>query len=118
MVVSSFWTPAVLIQEDGGAFDDLLWFATAYARWSDVYARWGYVQEQQMFAERTRTIFDYVFERSWDESTCGGGFWWSSRRQYKNAITNELAISTAFWLADAYPSDAYLPKATKALNWF
>jgi predicted alpha-1,6-mannanase (GH76 family) len=61
-------------------------------------------------------LYDYV-AAEWDETSCGGGVWWSGARDYKNAIVNELFILTS---ANGYlrtGNQTYLDNAKKTWNW-
>jgi predicted alpha-1,6-mannanase (GH76 family) len=44
--------------------------------------------------------------------------WWSSKRHYKNAITNELAVSNAAVLHKATGEQRYLDQALAQWSWF
>jgi predicted alpha-1,6-mannanase (GH76 family) len=76
-------------------FDDNLWWALAWVAANDLTGDERYrAAAQAIFADSVR---------GWDE-TCGGGLWWSERRDYKNAITNELFLTLAALLAARVPS--------------
>ena len=77
--------------EDPNNYDDLLWWALAYSRTFDL-------TQQRVFARYAKKIYDYVYSVAWDEKKCNGGMWWSARRQYKNAITNEVSFILKFCL--------------------
>ncbi|KAJ8481984.1 hypothetical protein ONZ45_g15112 [Pleurotus djamor] len=61
-------------------------------------------------------IYD-IIANQWDDH-CGGGVWWSSARDYKNAITNELFLLTS---ASGYIRNrqltGYLDNAKKTWTW-
>ena len=102
----------LLIAEDPDAYDDLLWYAIAFARLFEV-------TRDASFLQQSRLVFDYVYLESWDTATCGGGFYWSSHRDYKNAITNELGIVAAYRLARLLPQpNRYGAIGDAALSWF
>ena len=53
----------------------------------------------------------------WDD-TCGGGLWWNEKRDYKNAITNELFLTLAALLAARVPGkQEYRDWALRAWEW-
>eukprot|EP01043_Picozoa_sp_COSAG02_P103326 COSAG02_NODE_39334_length_418_cov_0.971787_1_plen_62_part_10 len=55
-------------------------------------------------------IFDHVWAEAFSNSSkeCNGGVWWSKKRSYKNAVTNELAVANAALLANATGEERYL----------
>ncbi len=73
-------------------YDDDGWWALAWIDAYDVTGETKYLSmAESIFAEMTG---------GWDNSTCGGGAWWSKDRRYKNAIANELFLSVAAALAN------------------
>ena len=64
-----------------------------------------------------RNIFDTIASKYWD-GHCGGGVWWDHARTYKNAITNELFLSTAARLYRFTHEPAYRDWALKSWSWF
>jgi predicted alpha-1,6-mannanase (GH76 family) len=74
--------------------------------------------------ERYLQMAEVIFAdmaNGWDD-TCGGGIWWKKDRHYKNAIANELFLSTAAKLAslvrDAHRRTVYLEWAKREWQWF
>ena len=65
-------------------------------------------------------IFDHVWAEAYSNSSkeCNGGVWWSKKRAYKNAVTNELAIANAALLANATGEERYLHQALAQWRWF
>ena len=75
-------------------FDDNLWWALAWVAAGDLTGD-----------ERYRAAAQAIFAHSligWDDA-CGGGLWWNEKRDYKNAITNELFLTLAALLAARIP---------------
>jgi predicted alpha-1,6-mannanase (GH76 family) len=102
----------LLIAEDPDAYDDLLWFVLAFARLYEIDGNASYLRQ-------ANDVFDYVYLESWDTKYCGGGFFWSAARDYKNAITNELGIASAYKLALLLPKpNRYGAIGDAALQWF
>lgn len=64
-----------------------------------------------------RNIFDTIASKYWD-GHCGGGVWWDHALTYKNAITNELFLSTATRLYRFTHEQAYRDWALKSWSWF
>ena len=68
------------------------------------------------------TLGEYVWRRARNDSDCGPGLYWSSSRQYKNAITNELWLLAFAKLArltdDTAASKLYAARATMLYDWF
>ena len=94
-------------------FDDDGWWALA---WIDVY---DLTKKPEYLATAT-SIFN-TMTGAWD-NTCGGGIWWNTDRQYKNAIANELFLSVASHLAaratNATDRATYLGWAEREWAWF
>ncbi len=75
-------------------FDDNLWWALAWVAACDLTGD-----------ERYRAAAEAIFAHTltgW-AGTCGGGVWWNEKRDYKNAITNELFLALAALLAARVP---------------
>ena len=90
-------------------FDDNLWWALAWVAASDLTGD-----------ERYRAAAQAIFAHSlsgWDD-TCGGGLWWNEKRDYKNAITNELFLTLAALLAARVPGQReYRDWALRSWEW-
>jgi predicted alpha-1,6-mannanase (GH76 family) len=94
-------------------YDDTGWWGLA---WIDAYDMTG----KQAYLSMAETIFTYM-TGGWDTAACGGGMWWSTKRTYKNAITNELFLTMAAKLANrtsGNTSASYLAWAQKEWAWF
>lgn len=90
-------------------FDDSLWWALAWVAASDLTG-------EERYRTAARTIFAHCLS-GWDD-TCGGGLWWNEKRNYKNAITNELFLTLAALLAIRVPGDReYRDWALRAWDW-
>jgi hypothetical protein len=72
--ITGFYTAQYLVQIDGGSYDDLLWWALAYIRLFEQ-------TQDSKYLKQSIYIFEYVYKNSWDDSHCGGGFWWSDRKK-------------------------------------
>ncbi|KAJ7789482.1 glycoside hydrolase family 76 protein [Mycena olivaceomarginata] len=73
----------------GGSYDDASWIILALWKIADYKAARGH--DNSAYLESANTIYNIV-QGAWDTSVCGGGrlVWWSSAKDYKNSITNEL----------------------------
>jgi predicted alpha-1,6-mannanase (GH76 family) len=94
-------------------FDDDGWYLNAWLRAYDVTGDVRYLHEaESLFTEMTR---------GWDD-VCRGGLWWSTDRDYKNAITNELFLLAAARLCRRVPqtatTDSYQDWAGRTWRWF
>lgn len=93
-------------------YDDEGWWALAWVAAYDRTRNKSYLtMAEQIFSNMTT---------GWD-GTCGGGIWWSKKRQYKNAIANELFLSVAAELAGrttGAKQTIYLNWANKEWTWF
>lgn len=96
-----------------GSYDDMQW-------WSLAYANAGVLLKDPAMVSASSAVFDHVWEKAYSNSSkeCRGGVWWSSKRHYKNAITNELAISNAAVLHQATGKQRYLDQALAQWSWF
>jgi len=91
-------------------YDDDGWWALAWIAASDLTGEARYLdQALALFAGMVT---------GWDEA-CGGGLWWTRRRDYKNAIPNELFLLIAGLLAQRAPADrdGYLTWALREWQW-
>jgi predicted alpha-1,6-mannanase (GH76 family) len=90
-------------------FDDNLWWALAWVAASDLTG-------DERYLAAARAIFAHSLS-GWDD-TCGGGLWWSEKRDYKNAITNELFLTLAALLAARVPGkQEYRDWALREWEW-
>jgi predicted alpha-1,6-mannanase (GH76 family) len=102
--------PASYILQDGSN-DDVLWWSLAWARAYELTGNATYLT-------RSELCFEHVLQY-WD-NTCGGGIWWSSARNYKNAVTNELLLMAAVTLHKLVPirGDYYWNWTMMEWTWF
>jgi len=98
-------------QTNNDAYDDAQWWAIA---WVKAYQLTG----NQAYMQRSVDIWNYILRVAWDDR-CGGGVWWSAKKDYKNAITNELffVLSTLLYQSDS-TNNTYIEWAVKEWNWF
>jgi predicted alpha-1,6-mannanase (GH76 family) len=90
-------------------FDDNLWWALAWVAAHDLTG-------DERYLDAARAIFAHSLT-GWDD-TCGGGLWWSDKRTYKNAITNELFLALAALLSRRVPgSPGYRDWALREWEW-
>jgi predicted alpha-1,6-mannanase (GH76 family) len=92
-------------------YDDNGWWGLAWVAAYDLTGDGRYLAA-------ARTIFANLVT-GWD-GTCGGGVWWNTKRNYKNAISNELFLSLAARLHQRCGSDhdSYLEWALREWDWF
>ncbi|HET6186389.1 MAG TPA: glycoside hydrolase family 76 protein, partial [Trebonia sp.] len=90
-------------------YDDSTWWALGWVAAYDLTGEGRYL-------DAARSIFAYNLG-GWD-GTCGGGVWWNTRRDYKNAITNELFLTLAAVLHQRTPGDQeYRGWALRSWEW-
>jgi predicted alpha-1,6-mannanase (GH76 family) len=90
-------------------YDDSAWWALG---WVAAYDLTG----EDRYLNAARSIFAHDLG-GWDD-TCGGGLWWNTRRDYKNAITNELFLTLAAVLHQRTPGDQeYRGWALRSWEW-
>jgi predicted alpha-1,6-mannanase (GH76 family) len=91
-------------------YDDNGWWALAWVAAFDMTL-------DSRYLDAARTIFTHN-TGGWDD-TCGGGLWWNTSRNYKNAITNELFLTLATLLHQRTTGDSsYLSWAQREWEWF
>jgi predicted alpha-1,6-mannanase (GH76 family) len=90
-------------------FDDNLWWALAWVAAFDLTG-------EARYRAAAQAIFAHSLS-GWDD-TCGGGLWWNEKRDYKNAITNELFLTLAALLAARVPGQReYRDWALREWEW-
>jgi len=92
-------------------YDDDGWWALAWIAAFDLTGEATYL-------DQARALFAGM-ATGWDD-VCGGGVWWTRRKDYKNAIPNELFLLIAGLLAQRAPAgqDGYLTWAQREWQWF
>jgi predicted alpha-1,6-mannanase (GH76 family) len=89
--------------------DDIMWIVIACTR---AYLATGI----PAFRDAARTNFDACYARAWS-SDLGGGLWWKTDNQSKNACVNGPAAIAAALLGRACREPGYLTKATNIFLW-
>jgi len=89
--------------------DDIMWIVIACARAA-------LLTGNPAFRDAARTNFDACFARAWS-SDLGGGLWWRTDNQSKNACVNGPAAIAAVLLGRACHDPAYLSKAANLFLW-
>lgn len=89
--------------------DDCMWASIAFAR--------GYiVTGESRFKAVARQNFDLVYARAWDRSL-GGGLYWTTANNTKNACVNGPAGIAAFLLYQIDGNEKYLAEARDIYAW-
>ena len=90
-------------------YDDESWWALTWIKAYDLTGDKRYLgMAENIFAD---------LQGGWDKR-CGGGIWWSKRRDYKNAIANELFLTVAVRLCQRTSKKSYLTWAQQEWTWF
>jgi len=89
--------------------DDIMWATLAFARG-------GVATGNNSFCDVAKANFDLCYARAWD-NVVGGGLYWNTDNQTKNAASNGNAAIAAFLLYQIYGDPGYLAKANAIYNW-
>ncbi|KAF2470037.1 Six-hairpin glycosidase [Lindgomyces ingoldianus] len=94
-----------------GFYDDDLWWALGWIGAYDITKNMQYLQlAEGIFMATTK---------AWPTRCGNGGIFWSYKKDYMNAIANELFLSTAAHLANrAQNKSFYVDWAKRELDWF
>jgi len=97
-----------------GSFDDAQWCILALWKIADY--KVSRHQDSSAYSNAASAIYD-IISKQWDDTTCGGGVWWSSEKTYKNAITNQLFLLTSAVGYLRTRNETYLTNANKEWTW-
>ena len=90
--------------------DDICWATIALAR---AYQITG----NTTFRDVARSNFDSMYNRAWDTSFRGGGLWWNTDKQSKNACVEGPGAIAAYLIYQNGGGSSYLDKANAIYNW-
>ncbi len=89
--------------------DDCMWAAIGFAR--------GYLDTgNKRFRAVAKANFDMVYARAWDNQL-GGGLWWTTKNNTKNACVNGPGAIAAYLLYQSLGDAGYLTKANQIYDW-
>ncbi|MET0406368.1 MAG: glycoside hydrolase family 76 protein [Cystobacter sp.] len=89
--------------------DDVMWAVIALTR--------GYeITGHRPFLDQAQWQFNKIWSRAWD-SKLGGGLWWRTDNQTKNACVNGPATIAAMLLARNTVNTGYRAQADQIYNW-
>ena len=89
--------------------DDIIWMVIACARGS-------LLTGNAQFGNTAKANFDACYARAWS-ADLGGGLWWKTDQQSKNACVNGPAAIAAVLLSRAVKDPGYLSKPARPLAW-
>lgn len=89
--------------------DDIMWAVLAFARGGVATGRSNYIAI-------AKSNFDMCYARAWD-NVLGGGLYWTTDNQSKNACVNGPGAIAAYLLYQIYGDTSYLTKATNIFAW-
>lgn len=89
--------------------DDIMWMVIASAR---AYLLTG----EQKYLDTAVSNFKVAYERAWSEDL-GGGLWWTTDNNTKNACVNGPGTIAACLLGKATGDENYYDKAKKIFQW-
>lgn len=89
--------------------DDVIWGALMCIRAFQITNDGG-------MKDMAKNNFDMVWSRAWD-TNLGGGLWWTTANNTKNACVNAPAAICAMYLYQATGDAAYKTKAQQILDW-
>ncbi|KAL0491207.1 mannan endo-1,6-alpha-mannosidase [Acrasis kona] len=115
--VDHFYSSQAAASLEHQQFDDMYWVSNS---WLEAAKLLKFIRPDlsEKYLQRSRHFFSLAFTGGWDPSTCGGGQRWGPRNHYKNAITNELSISTAMNIFEYTNEPYYFDVAKLGVDWF
>jgi len=90
--------------------DDISWAVIAFARAS-------LITGSTTFRNIAKNNFDAMYSRAWDTTFTGGGLWWRTAKDSKNACISGPAAVAACYLYKIYGDNSYLNKAQDCYAW-
>ncbi|KAJ7286937.1 glycoside hydrolase family 76 protein [Mycena rebaudengoi] len=102
-IINTVFNPWFGQLDNDKSFDDVLWVSMAYLRAGAL--------------GPAKKYYD-IGSQGWTTDYCGGGVFWNGRQwDYKNAITNELYITSSGFMFDVTGDGQYLENAKKTWAW-
>ncbi len=93
-----------------GFNDDILWMTLATIR---LYQNTG----NSKYLNVAKENFDLCYNRAWDTSVLGGGLWWTTDNQTKNACVNGPGALAALVIYETTGDRSYYDKGKAIVDW-